>query len=124
MSTQKRSIRATLSAEIQKENEDSLRCHVLEYVLDRYYDDEEIIDFFQILSKKGCQGGMVDHLIAYHETDEFYLRYYDEIKKLREQIEERQGAPFEIKRDTRSFLAWLGFEETASRIARDCGIDV
>lgn len=74
-------------------------------------------NFFKDLQRNGCISGMVSSLVYYHQTHEFYDRYYEEIEEIRLEYEELMGMPLKIQGDLKNFLAWFAFEETAYQLA-------
>jgi hypothetical protein len=75
--------------------------------------------YLKDLSQGGCQSGMVNSLIYYEDTEEFYNNYASEIDQLKEYIEELNGEILKIKGNTRNFLAWLAYEEIAFLISEE-----
>lgn len=68
----------------------------------------------------GTEGsGVVPELCYYADTHAFFNRFYTEIEELRQEWEENTGKAVQIKSDLKNHLAWFGFEETVSRIARE-----
>ncbi len=78
--------------------------------------------FFDDLFYGGCASGMIGHLIYYHDTHKFYDRYYDGIDELRDELEDSIGEPLRVKGDLKNWYAWLGFEETARKVADTLGL--
>lgn len=107
-----------------KESEDNaLRLHVIEYILDNFKTDEEVEGFAVELMKYGCQSGLIGHLIYYHDTHKFFDKYYEEIEELRWEYESSTGEPFIIGQDDlKNKLAWFGFEETAYNIFNELNV--
>lgn len=98
---------------------DRLQSYVSGYLLDQCVDQDHsdfekwLFDLFQ----HGCVSGMVPGLIYYHQTHDFFDKFYDEIEDLRFEVEDLAGQPIRIDRDLKNTLAWFAFEETAFRIA-------
>lgn len=109
-----------------KESEDNaLRLHVIEYILDNCKTDEEVKGFAVELMTHGCQSGLIGHLIYYHDTHKFFDKYYEEIEELRWEYESSTGEPFIIGQDDlKNKLAWFGFEETAYNIFNELNVVV
>ena len=72
--------------------------------------------YLEDLAQSGCQSGMVNKLIYYKDTENFYNNYADEIDNLKEYLEENFGEPLKIKGNTRNWLAWMAYEDIAQRI--------
>ena len=110
---------------LKKETTNELEIYVIDYVLKDYNDDEEIKMFFKdLLQISGCQGGMIKTLIYYKDTQAFYDKYYNEIEELREELEESLGESLKVENDLKNWYAWLGFEETARKIAEKIGLEI
>lgn len=60
---------------------------------------------------------MVDSLIYYHDTHEFYEKHYHEIEEIREELAE-QGMEICLPSlsDLKNFFAWMSFEERAREL--------
>lgn len=85
----------------------------------------------------GCQGGMVKHLIYYTDTVKFYKKHMREIDGLLQELCENTGeqpatlfgdkwdsdGPLAREQYNQNVLAWMGFEETARRLADKAGIE-
>jgi len=84
--------------------------------------DNEIKAFFSDLLRHGCQSGMIGGLIYYTDTKKFYDKFYDEIEDIRENIRKELG-PVQPKGDLKNWYAWLGFEETARKIASELELE-
>jgi hypothetical protein len=99
------------------ETTNRLERYVVDYILGRYNDNQEIKDFSNDLLSHGCVSDMIDELVYYEDTHKFYEKFYNEIEELRIDHEENIGEPIEINGDLKNFFAWFGFEQTASKIA-------
>jgi len=86
--------------------------------------DDDLTRFFRDLAQHGCISGMVGDLIYYTDTHAFYDRHYDEIERLREEIEDALGEPLKIQGDLKNALAWFAFEQTAMNIASELEIEI
>jgi len=86
--------------------------------------DNDPTGFLRDLAQHGCISGMVSDLVYYTDTHAFFDRHYDEIERLREEIEESLGEPLPISGDLKNALAWFAFEQTAMSIARDLEIEI
>jgi len=116
-------VKNTLYNKLEKlKGESDLKDYVINYIVEYYKDDTEIIGFFDDISKSGCVSGMVGTLTYYTDTHKFYDEYYEDIEELRENLEEDLGTSIEVKGDLKNFYAWLAFEETAYKLAVELGI--
>ena len=103
---------------------DNLKDYVIDYILKYYKTNEEIENLFKDLSHGGCQNGTINTLIYYNQTQEFFNKFQDEIFELVDELEEEYGEPLKIKSPKSNYYAWLGFEETAYRIASEIGVEI
>ncbi len=78
---------------------------------------ENIPEFFVDLQRSGCQSGMINSLIYYHDTHTFFDQHYDEIEELRFEIEDSINEPLIIRGDLKNWLSWFAFEEVAFQIS-------
>jgi hypothetical protein len=62
-------------------------------------------------------------LIYYHDTHAFFDRHYDEIQKIRWNLEDEGILPSMEGHDLKNFYTWLTFEEIACQMAREIGLD-
>ena len=90
------------------------------------------------LLSHGCQSGMINELIYYSDTVEFYQKHKKEITPLLRDICSDSGCtPAELFADkwndddffadeqqNQNLLAWFGFEETARILADRNGIEI
>lgn len=98
---------------------------VVEEVLDTYETNEDITMWFNDLLQYGCISGMVGSLIYTLDAHKFYDTYYYEIEELRMELEEEYGASLAPKEnDTKTYFAWLSFEETARKIAYELEMEI
>ncbi len=102
-------------------------------------DDNSIKNYLNDILNYGCQSGTVCGLIYYSDTNEFYLKYQEEISALlADQLEScgfagaaelfgdkwRKEDPLAIDVFNRNLLAWFSFEETCYRIANKLGLEI
>jgi hypothetical protein len=99
----------------------SIRAAVAAEALDFGY--KEIETFFADLLQYGCQSGIIGSLIYYSDTHAFYDKHYAQIEELRYELEEALGEPLKPQGDLKNWYAWLGFEETARKIADEFEIE-
>lgn len=115
---------------IIEEDKNSIRAYVANEMLDGLdkYDGktekERLQGWYNDLMEGGCQSGFISDLIYYADTHKFYDKYYDEIEKIREELEEELGESLKPNGDLKNWYAWLGFEETARKIAEELGLEV
>mgnify|MGYP001317793004 CR=1 FL=1 len=80
------------------------------------------------LMRGGCASGFVGKLVYTSDARKYYDKYYYEIEELISEIEEEIGEKVESLNkdgmDRKNFLAWLGYEETARRIAYKIGVEI
>ena len=110
---------------------DTLRAYVLEHLLNRFDDYEDICDCIGEILAHGCVSGCVSSLVYYCDTLAFYEKYRDEINSLVYEVCYDYGNfdlslifkdwdkedPLCLNTHNRNLLAWFGFEETLYRIA-------
>ena len=106
---------------IIKNRPGTLRAEVAKEALEHSYENVE--SFFTDLLQHGCISGMVGRLIYYSDTHKFYDKYYNEIEEIRYELEESLGESLQPKGDLKNWFAWLGFEETARKIAEELEIE-
>jgi len=116
-------------------NGNALKDYVLDYYIEEAdsLDNNEIITSMEDLQKYGCQSGMINNLIYYKDTSEFYDKYKKNINDLLSNmmfatglsVEELFGNKFD-KEDplildcfNKNLMAWFGFEETANQILEE-----
>jgi len=102
------------------------------------YPDTGIKGVLKDLAYGGCNSGMVGHLIYYHDTVQFALKYLEDILNLCIEEAESMGnknlweflaqgnpnyAEAEDADQALNYLAWVGFEETARALAYKNGIE-
>jgi len=103
--------------EIIKDEPDTIHAYVAQIALN--YDPTE--SFFKDIHDYGCQAGAIKSLIYYRDTHAFFDKYYNDIEEIRLNYECIEG-PLAIRGDLKTYLAWLGFEETASQLACELGL--
>ena len=89
---------------------------IIQEVLDHASTNDEVRSFLSDVIQHGCISGMVNSLIYYCDTHQFYDTHYEEIETLRIAYEENAGQPIIIKNDLKNFLSWFAFEETAYQL--------
>lgn len=104
---------------IVNDQPNSLSAAVAQEALDYH----SITDFFSDLLRYGCQSGMVCSLIYYSDTRKFYDAHYNEIENIRYELEQSFCETLKPNGDLKNWYAWLGFEETARKLADELGID-
>lgn len=109
------------------DSDNELEKYVIEDLLDKEQEDKKygakgyINDLFQ----HGCVSGMVSSLIYYSDTKEFYNDFESEITEIVEDLEQQGCEPLSNKTYPLSnFLAWLGYEEMARKVAYKLGIEI
>ena len=119
----------TLKTKLEKiisETENELTKRVAQEILDNSYgsEDAEIKSFLSDLAQHGCVSGMISGLIYYTDTYAFYTEFASEIDDLKFEMEDNLGEPLKTEGDTRNWLAWFGYEETARKIADEIGLEL
>lgn len=119
---------------LQSESDNALVKRVCRYIISNweYYDDKK--DIFLDIINDGCKSGACRDLIYYGQTKRFYDDYKHEINKLvyecdYDNLADLFGSdwdphdPLALDEDNQNTLAWFGFEETLTNIARKFGIE-
>jgi len=96
----------------------------LEKAVARYLLKEDDIEgHIKDILNYGCQSGTVKILIYTANTHKFFLKYYEEIFEILDDIRDNSGEEFSnYKTDRANTLAWLGFEETVDRFYNELKI--
>lgn len=94
------------------------------YVISDIYNSDEPEGYLKDILNHGCQSGVVSQLIYYKDTKDFFVKFIDEIDEIKDELEESFGQPLEIKQPLYNWLAWLGYEETARKIADKLGLEL
>ncbi len=112
-------------------NHSELNNYVVDYYIDRNYSDiDNLIKDMEDLQRYGCVSGMIQGLIYYDETNEFYDNYKDDINELLSDLLDGSGLsiqeffeknfdnddPLILNFSNKNLLAWFGFEESSYRI--------
>lgn len=79
-------------------------------------------EFFSNLFQHGCISGMVTSLIYYKDTHAFFLRHYQEIEEIRQNLSQEDNLLMDTQGDLMNYLSWFAFEETARKLAVEVGI--
>jgi hypothetical protein len=112
-------IETYLKAIIENES-GTIRAFVCKEALD--HDNAE--SFFRDLARHGCVSGMVNSLIYYKQTFQFFDEYYDEIEIVRIDHLGETGEPLRIDGDLKNGLVWFAFEQTAFEISSELEMDL
>ena len=117
-----------------KEFLDSLKgeSKLKDYVIDYYknLDEDYIMTSMEDLQKHGCISGMIQELIYYDDTNEFYDTYKTDINDLLSNLTQGTGLsveelfkdqfdendPLIIDCFNKNLMAWFGFEETSYQL--------
>jgi hypothetical protein len=107
------------NTDLEKEVADICNSHAKNY-------DDGIKGWIKDLHYGGCQSGLVCELVYSHDCREFFGRHMQEVFELYQDLAEEMGqAP--MPRDNQNlsadWFAWLAFEETAFKLAREQGFD-
>ena len=119
---------------IKNESDNRLVKRVCRYIMSNwsYFDDKK--DIFLSIMHDGCKSGACRDLIYYGQTKRFYEEYKHEINELVYKSDYTNFAdllgsdwdnhdPLALDEDNQNLLAWFGFEETITNIARKFGIE-
>ena len=117
--------------EEMNKTEKGLKLEVIKYILENYETDDQIKTFSEDLENHGCSSGMIDILVYYEDTNNFFDKYEDEIEELLEEFRENcgyksrpeaimnlNGNAEDISQE-KNLLAWFGFEETARQLQEE-----
>ena len=121
----------------QYEKEDGLRKAVLQHLIDRYHDYDDIENCIKEILKYGCSSGCVSSLIYYRDTLSFYNQYKEEINELLYDVMYDVGIfeikeilknwdetdPLALETNNKNILAWFGFEQTLYRFALEWEVE-
>ena len=126
---------------LRNETESGLTKYVCDYIIDNWDSTQDDDDNKYILTNilnGGCESGACSNLIYYADTLKFYDDYESEINYLLSNLLDDCGikSPAELFGDkwdytdplacadeNKNLLAWFGFEETITNIARKFGIE-
>lgn len=96
----------------KEENGSDLEKEVAVDILEK----ENVLDYMKDVLRYGCQSGTVGSLIYYNQTHAFFLRHYEAIFDMLENIKEETGEEFSnYNGDRPNTLAWLAYEETVRK---------
>ncbi|MFW6174067.1 MAG: DUF7222 domain-containing protein [Elusimicrobiota bacterium] len=115
---------------LKEYTDNELEDYVIDYVLENYDTPESAENFILDVQEHGCVSGIVNELISYYDTIQFYDEYKKEINYLLSKTLSSTGLsikelfgdkwdeddPLALERINQNLLAWFGFEETLSKI--------
>jgi hypothetical protein len=115
--------------ELKKETDNKLKEYIINYLLE-FENEEKVEGFINDLLNYGCVSGMVEELIYYNNTIEFYKKFKNEINELLYELLEHTGLsiqelfgkkwdsndPLALKTNNKNLLAWFGFEKMTKKI--------
>ena len=105
--------------EMAKESE-GIKLFVLNDILDYGDEDEDIKGYIENVLTYGCVSGCVSSLTYYHQTKDFFQKYFEEILKIANDMKEEYGLDnIDLNYND---LSWLSYEETVREIASELGI--
>ena len=119
---------------IKNESNSALTKYVCDYIVINWkYCDDKTRIFLNII-ENGCKNGACRDLIYYGQTKRFYDTFKHEINELiyksdYTDLVDLFGSdwdvtdPLALEVDNQNLLAWFGFEETITNIARKFGIE-
>jgi len=118
-----------------KTEDNILKKEVINYILGYYDTDEDIKMFISDLLNHGCISGMVNNLIYYKDTNNFFDVFEDEIEDLITEnmdmlgvktrplfIESLNGSAENLEQE-KNLLSWFAFEETARNLNEELEIN-
>ena len=119
---------------IKNETDNKLVKYVCDYIVKRWNDYGDKKDIFLDVMKFGCVSGVCRDLVFYEQTKRFYETYKHEINELLwksdfNNFTDLFGSdwdpydPLALEDENKNLLAWFGFEETITNIARKFGIE-
>lgn len=100
-----------------------LKARVADMLIEQLEGYENPEDMFSDI-QAGCSSGVISGLIYYKDTYQFAKDYLKDIIELYQQGIENYGLQMPTDTDGLNWLAWFGFEQTASEIQSDIGIDL
>ena len=101
---------------LAKESE-GLKLFVVEDILS-YEEEDEIREYILEVLHYGCVSGVVSSLIYYHQTKDFFQKYFEEILEIANEVKE-YGFNIDLNCND---LSWLAYEEIVRRIASELEI--
>lgn len=104
--------------EIIKDTDNELEKYVAHNILDQ----DEPESYLSDVLRHGCQSGMVNALIYYTDTKQFYIKYMDEIDELYQNTCEETGETLAIGTPMYNWMAWFGYEQTAYNLSYKLGL--
>ena len=92
-------------------------------------EQDDYTSYLDDLLQHGCQSGMVNDLIYYHDTCKFYEEHKEEINAMVAELVEGCGTslwdsftnwdksdPLALETNNQNLLAWFGYEEVARQL--------
>lgn len=110
--------------DIANETENTLEKAVIHELLSQYQDEIEM-GFNNIVTYHRSHG-MVQSFIFYNEMETFFDTHHEWINDAIFDYEDRHGTPFTLRYtdNLKSELAWIAFQETASRMAYKLELEI
>lgn len=119
---------------VKNESDNKLVKRVCDYIINNWDYSEDKKDIFLSIMCGGCSSGACCDLNYYEQTKRFYEEFKHEINELiyksgYTNLSDLFGSdwdihdPLALEEDNQNLLAWFGFEETITNIARKFGIE-
>ena len=121
--------------EYTKRYKKNLRNYVVNYYLNKPAD--EIEEHIKDVVTHGCISGLVNDLIYYRDTNNFFDKYQDDIDELAYDLAREKGYDNYIDfiaslnhqgnvgdmKQLKNFMAWFGFEEVSRQLIDELGLE-
>lgn len=98
--------------------DNKLTIAVIEDILDAHATNEEIDSYITNVINYGCESGIVTSLIYYKDTDEFFIKYHNEIFELLNDYKEAWDSYPQIDLDSNT-LAWWAYQTVIAGLDSD-----
>lgn len=119
-----------------KTKRNSMLNEVIDNILLKVEDYNEIEEYIKEILEHGCISGIVPSMIYYSDTTEFYKRHKEKINNLLYDYMQDIGTyeiekilkdwdtedPLALYQYNQNLLSWFAFEETTFRIAQELNI--
>jgi hypothetical protein len=86
-------------------------------------EDDQPENYIKQVIQHGCISGCVPSLIYYHDAQEFYIKYIEDIENIINDLENETEEPVQLKWPKFNSMAWVAYEETMRQIADELGIE-
>jgi len=86
--------------------------------------DQKCESFFLDMQNIDSSTAIANYFIFYTDTDAFFDRHCNQIKKLRKEFETKNDTVLEIKGTLNRNLSWFAFEKTTLKMAQELGLEI